>query len=182
LSDVLHWVGQQRDYEGKSYPYLEVQLSVATLVLVTTAELWVFRPGIDLEAIERADSLDAIAERVPAAEFVTTGSAELRAHCREWCKAIARTRPSSGPERPERQKAWEAVTKAVTQSSPNILIVQYEALEAQLQIQAEAIRAKVDELAKEFARRHGFRCEVRGGERVIGGVTQGEEGADALQE
>ena len=155
LSDVLRYTGSRRGLEP--WPNPEIEIYVSTLVLVTTAELWSFRPDVDLRSVEQARALEDIAEQVPSVEYVTVASRELRAHQEEWFRAIDRTRSFTAPEREVEQRAvWNQLNAPVISASPSVIVVHHADLEAVLISQAEAIRLRIRTMTEDFARRHGL--------------------------
>ena len=156
LNNVLRWVGWHRHPEIVA---LDLALQVTSLVLVTTAELWMFKQGAGLRQVESADSIEEIAQRVDAVEYTTVVSQELRAHQDEWIRAIenAATGSASTPEiKAKRDEIWKDVRRLVQDACPSVLIVDYRHLENVINAQATAIEAKVRSMVGELAATRGY--------------------------
>lgn len=158
LSDTLSSVGRLRGSETLAYPQTHVHIS--TLLLVTTAELWTFRPEVDLASVERADELAQIAEQVHAVEFETVLSRELRAHQEEWVAATTRSYEDRTEDPPEVKVAREQIRSGVAEilrsASPSVLIVSHDYLAEFLTLQSAAIAVSIRKMAEEFAKSKGY--------------------------
>ena len=143
LTDTMRSVGSHRGSVAMGCPDTEVHVS--TLILVTTAELWAFRPEIDLSSIERAGELTEIAEQVPAVEFESVLSRELRVHQQEWLTAIKKGYADHSEDPPEvkeaRKHIRETAGQALRLASPSVFIVSHHYLEEFLTRQAKASRS-----------------------------------------
>lgn len=160
LNGPLHSVGRLRDVVDP--PYLELSVNVSSLVLVTTAELWAFRADIDFRAIERAESLSEIANRVDAVEYPTVVSRELRNHNEEWLTAMQSTlnktllaQPDKEDNEPRRE-LWKRVGDIARREVPSVLIVHYDSLEHVLTTQAAVIEARLLDMTQLLATARGL--------------------------
>lgn len=138
--------------------YHEASASVFTPILVTTAELWLFRDDVDLDAVKNADSLEGIAHRVQEVEYSTATSSELRAHHAEWLRAIKEGLPAplNEEEWGKRDEAWRRTALQLESESTSVLIVDYSSIGDVIQRHRSVLSANVQHLATRVAEEEGF--------------------------
>lgn len=155
LHDALCLIGTRREIPDRLTE--EADLRIATLILVTTADLWIFRRDVDLDRIELASALEDIAEPASAVEFVTTTSRELHAHQQDWLSAMERA-IFVGPVEQDvvRRELWRKVSSGLAGWCPSVFITNSRHFDALLAAQGDMVTATVRHFVEEYAAQFGW--------------------------
>jgi hypothetical protein len=148
LSAALHDAGLASRTPGQ---YLSAGAEVFTSILVTTADLWLFRADVALSDVLVAKDLSNIAAEVPSIEYHTRTSYELRKHQQEWLDAIRRniSKPDDPTAAADQDAHWKRLAESVGRLSPSIFIVRFDRLGEFLDVQRSLLVSRLSAIAAE---------------------------------